>query len=391
MLLALNAGSSSLKFALFTAREGALLRQLHGQIEAIGVAPHLVVSDAAGAKLLERRWSASEEATHETILPELLAFLEAQIGGALDAIGHRVVHGGAGYTAPVLLTDADVEALDALTPLAPLHQPHSVAAIRAARAARPSLPQIACFDTAFHSTMPQEATRLALPEALVGDGVRRYGFHGLSYAYIARELRRIDPNLASGRVLVGHLGNGASLCALVGGLSVETTMGFTALEGLVMGTRPGTIDPGVILYLLQQKQMSAEAIETLLYRQSGLLALSGVSSDMRQLLASDDPRARAAVEQFTYRAAREAGGLIAAMGGVDGVVFTAGIGEHASPVRAAICARLGWLGLHLDEAANRAHAPIISAAGSAVRVRVMATDEEQMIAQSMRDLLAEAR
>lgn len=391
MLLALNAGSSSLKFALFTTGSGGLSRQLHGQIEAIGVAPHLVVTDAAGGSVLEKRWPAAAGATHETVLPELLAFLEDHSGSELEAIGHRVVHGGARYTAPVLLSDADVEALEALTVLAPLHQPHSVAAIRAARAARPLLPQVACFDTAFHSTQPEVATRLALPDAIVSKGVRRYGFHGLSYAYIARELRRIDPALAKGRVLVAHLGNGASLCALVDGVSVETTMGFTALEGLVMGTRPGTIDPGVILYLFQEEKLSASAVEKLLYTQSGLLALSGISSDMRQLLASPEPRARAAIEHFTYRVAREAGGLIAAMGGIDGVVFTAGIGEHASPIRAAIAARLGWLGLHLDDAANAGHAPIISAAGSAVRVRVMATDEEQMIALDMAELLAEAR
>lgn len=390
-ILCLNAGSSSLKFALY-AREGTDARLLaHGKIEAIGLAPHLIARDAAGVTLAERRWSHEDGATHETLLADLLNSVEAHVGRELVAVGHRVVHGGVDFAEPVRVTDAVLDKLDALCPLAPLHQPHNLAAIRAVKAARPRLVQVACFDTGFHQTQPPVATRLALPRALTGEGVRRYGFHGISYEYIARRLREIDPVMAGGRAIAAHLGNGASLCAMKGGGSIDTTMGFTALDGLVMGTRCGTIDPGVVLYLFQQKGLDAKAVEHLLYSESGLLGVSGLSSDMRDLAASDDPRAAEAVALFAYRAAREAGALACSLEGLDGIVFTAGIGENAADVRAMVCARLGWLGVTIDPQANAAHAPLISTAGSAVKVRVIPTDEERMIALHTLELLASAK
>ena len=267
--------------------------------------------------------------------------------------GHRIVHGGAEFSQPVVVDDRIVAALEALVPLAPLHQPHNLAAIRAITAASPDLPQVACFDTAFHQTQPPVAQVVALPRELTAEGVRRYGFHGLSYEYIAVGPARRGARVAAGRVVVAHLGNGASLCAMNGGRSVATTMGFSPLDGLVMGTRPGSLDPGVLLYLMSRHAMDAAAIEALLYHRSGLLGLSGLSSDMRTLLASPDPRAREAVDVFVYRIGRELGSLAAALGGLDALVFTAGIGEHAPEIRARVCRDAGWLGVELDEAANR--------------------------------------
>ncbi len=381
-VLSLNAGSSSLKFALFRIEAADDVRPMaRGQIEGIGTSPHLIARDAQGAVLTEQRWPDGAAMAHEAFFSVLFAWVEAHLDGdALAAVGHRVVHGGAAFVAPTLVDDAVLAKLDALSPLAPLHQPHNLAAIRAVQAVRPGLPEVACFDTAFHRTQPAVATRLALTRELEAQGVRRYGFHGLSYEYIARRLRQIDPVMAGGRVIGAHLGNGASLCAMANGVSLETTMGFTAVDGLVMGTRCGTLDPGVILYLTQSRGYTSQQVEDLIYRQSGLLGVSGLSSDMRVLTSSDAPAAREAVELFVYRLAREAGGLASSLGGLDGWVFTAGIGEHAADIRASTCAKLAWLGVEIDPDANARHAPVISTPASRVKVRVIPTDEEAMTA-----------
>lgn len=388
-VLCLNAGSSSLKFAVFELSGAAGMQPLvSGQIEGIGGRPHFVARDAGGHTLEDRRWDETHAPDHDALLHMLLGWTEAHLGAdRLVAAGHRVVHGGSRFTAPVRLTPEILQALDALTPLAPLHQPHSLAPVRAILALRPGLAQVACFDTAFHHTMPPVARRLALPRAFEADGVRRYGFHGLSYEYIAGVLRDTVPALAKARVVVAHLGNGASLCALSDGCSVDTTMGFTALDGLVMGTRCGALDPGVVLYLLQQKTMSADDISDLLYHRSGLLGVSGISGDMTELLQSGDDAAREAVELFVFRVAREVAAMASALQGLDGLVFTAGIGEHAAPVRAAVCARLAWLGVAIDPAANARHDTCIAAPGSRVDVRIIPTDEEAMIARHTIDTL----
>jgi acetate kinase len=387
-VLTLNAGSSSIKFALFEITGAKLDSTLRGQIEGIGTAPHFVAHDPAGGALADRRWPDGKSQTHEALLGILLDWTDRHLGtDALVAVGHRVVHGGRDHDRPARVTNVLLAALEQLTPLAPLHQPHNLSPIRAIASLRPGLPQVACFDTAFHHDMPPVATRLALPREYEADGVRRYGFHGLSYEYIAGRLRETAPELAAGRVIVAHLGNGASLCAMRNGRSVDTTMGFTALDGLVMGTRCGSIDPGAILYLQQARGMSAEQIEDLLYRRSGLLGVSGISSDMRELLASSDKRAKEAVDLFAFRIGREAGALVSSLGGLDGFVFTAGIGEHAPPIRAAVCARLAWLGVMLDEAANMRTATRISTKDSRVDVRVVPTDEEAMIARHTLDVI----
>jgi acetate kinase len=389
--LCLNAGSSSLKFALFHP-DGAsgMVAVAQGQIEGIGLEPHLITHDASGKVIAERHWARADNATHETLLGGLLEQIASDVGHDLVGVGHRVVHGGTDFSAPVLITSDVLDRLDMLCPLAPLHQPHNIAAIRAVMALRPALPQIACFDTAFHHGQPALATRLGLPRSFEAEGLRRYGFHGISYEYITRRLAEIDPGLAGGRVIAAHLGNGASLCAIKAGRSVDTTMSFTALDGLVMGTRCGSTDPGAILYLFQQKGMSAEAVEHLLYEQSGLLGVSGISSDMRVLLDSADPRAEEAVDLFTYRLAREAGALAASLAGLDGLVFTAGIGANAPEIRMRACARLAWLGIEIDTDANRRNDSLISTANSAVVVRVIPTNEELMIALHAADLLKNA-
>jgi acetate kinase len=313
----------------------------------------------------------------------VIAWAESHLDGhRLRAVGHRVVHGGARFGRPERITPEVLAALERLAPLAPLHQPHNLAPIRALAASRPDLPQVACFDTAFHHDMPAAAARFALPREYEDAGIRRYGFHGLSYEYIARELHQVAPMLANRRVIIAHLGNGASLCALRQGRSVDTTMGFTALDGLVMGTRCGNLDPGVILHFEQALGLTSAQVEDILYRRSGLLGVSGgIASDMRTLLASREPRARDAIELFVYRVAREVGALASSLGGLDGMVFTAGIGEHAPPIRTLIGARLDWLGVDLDAAANNAGAAVISTPRSRVEVRVMPTDEEAMIAR----------
>ncbi|MDX1656405.1 MAG: acetate/propionate family kinase [Candidatus Competibacteraceae bacterium] len=381
-ILVLNAGSSSLKFSLY--RLGAALHPVyHGQVEGIGTSPHLLVQE--GQRLVaEERW---QEGGHDRALARLLDWLDRTDRLTLRAVGHRVVHGGTALDKPVVVDDQVLAKLESLVPLAPLHQPHNLAGIRAVRASAPQLPQVACFDTAFHRRHPREADLFALPWTFYEQGIRRYGFHGLSYEAIARALPRVAPDIARGRVVVAHLGSGASLCALRDGVSIDSTMGLTALDGLPMGTRTGALDPGVVLYLIQNRGLDIEQLEDLLYRRSGLLGLSGVSNDMRQLLESDQPRAALAVDYFVYRIRREIGALAAALGGLDGLVFTAGIGEAAAPIRARVCRELTWLGVTLDEPANQKQGPRISAPGSRVQVWVIPTDEEGMIARHTVEVL----
>jgi acetate kinase len=387
-VLVLNAGSSSLKFRTYALAGGQLVETLRGQIEGIGAAPRFVASDAGGAPLEGRALAAAECADAGGALDRLWAWLEPRLaGGRLLAVGHRVVHGGAGHAAPVRIDAQVMAALAALVPLAPLHQPHNLAPIRVLATARPGLPQVACFDTAFHRSQPIEAELFGLPRAYFEAGVRRYGFHGLSYESIAGQLAQVAPEAAAGRTVVAHLGSGVSMCALQGGRSIATTMGFTALDGCPMGTRTGSLDPGVVLWLMRERGLSADAIESLLYRESGLLGLSGVSADMRVLQASDAPGARLAIDYFTYRLAREVGSLAAALGGLDALVFTAGIGEHQPAIRAAVAARCRWLGLELDEAANAQGGPRISRAASRVSAWRIPTDEERVIATQTVDVL----
>ncbi len=392
-ILTLNAGSSSLKFALFDSRmpTKALLR---GEVSDLNTAPHLTARDNEGNSLIDRSWQmaaeghAGSEGSFAVILSALLEFIDAHPGhGGLAAVGHRVVHGGGDHVAPERVTPALLQSLQTLIALDPLHMPHNLAPIRAIALARPKLPQIACFDTAFHHTIPPVAQRFALPRAISDAGVRRYGFHGLSYEYIADRLREEAPALARGKVVVAHLGAGASLCALLNGASIATTFGFSVLDGLVMATRCGSLDPGAILYLGRQGHSFAD-IEDMLYNRSGLLGVSGISEDIRVLLASKDDHAHEAVELFTYRLAIEIAGMAGALGGLDGIVFTAGIGQHSSEIRTAVCDRLAWLGVRLDLAANHAGECCISAADSDVDVRVMPTDEEVMIAQHVRNALS---
>ncbi|SDS51522.1 acetate/propionate family kinase [Bradyrhizobium canariense] len=389
-VLTLNAGSSSIKFSLFEIDGASSLRLAsQGEVEGIGSAPHFSVRDKAGTILADQTWPAPHQA-FESLLEGVIGWTETHLReDSLIAVGHRVVHGGPDHYRPELATPDLLAALDRLTPLAPLHEPHNVAPIRAIAAARPKLPQVACFDTAFHHTMPAVATRFALPREYEDAGVRRYGFHGLSYEYIAGRLREIAPDLARGRVIAAHLGNGASLCAMHDGHSVDTTMGFTALDGLVMGTRSGNLDPGVILYLQEERGLTAKQVEDLLYQRSGLLGVSGgIASDMRTLLDSDAVQAKEAVELFVFRIAREVGALTSSLGGLDGLVFSAGIGEHAPAIREMVCARLGWLGVELDQVANRQAKPnLISTPKSRIDVRVIPTDEEAMIARHTLDVV----
>ncbi len=381
-IIALNAGSSSLKFALYTCPSGAgdPAPVAHGEIEGIGDAPRLIIHEAGGATAIERDLPAASDDAN--LLQVVVDWFEGHARDySLVAAGHRVVHGGARFSAPVLARPDVLAELEALVPLAPLHQPHNLAAIRRLGEIAPRLPQVACFDTAFHHTNSALATTYALPRALTGEGVRRYGFHGLSYEYIASVLPRYAGSAARGRVVVAHLGHGASMCAMRDGRSLATTMGFTALEGLPMGRRCGRLDPGVILYLMKEKDMDYDALSDLLYSHSGLFGVSGISDDMRILLASPAAEAREAVDLFAYRIGRELGSLAAAAGGLDVLVFTGGIGEHAAPVRARACRYAEWLGVRLDEAANAASRTQISAPDSAVSVFVIPTDEDLMIAR----------
>ena len=378
-ILVLNAGSSSIKFAVFDAVADASA-QLRGDITGINGVPAFSAQDSAGVALSGQLPSAV--ATHEAALTWLFEWLRDFQGGSLIGAGHRVVHGGERYAEPALINAHVLAELERLIPLAPLHQPHNLAAIRALMTLHPTLPQVACFDTAFHRTQDTLAQHFALPRELTASGIKRYGFHGLSYEYIASTLPQHLGSHADGRVIVAHLGNGASLCAMHHRKSVATTMGFTALDGLMMGTRCGAIDPGVLLYLMRDKSMSPDQIEDLLYRRSGLLGVSGLSSNMRELLASGSPEANEATALFCYRAVREIGSLAAALGGLDALIFTAGIGERAHEIRAQICEGLSWLGLVIDDSANRAHHTTISSAQSRVAVCVIPTNEESMIARS---------
>ncbi|WP_167647657.1 acetate/propionate family kinase [Mameliella alba] len=383
--LVLNAGSSSLKFGLFRGRHPELVTR--GQVERIGGAAQLHLRDADGAALADTALPGYAAADHAGALSAVLhevkgRFPEAEIG----VVGHRVVHGGMEFAAPTRITPEVLRALEQLEPFAPLHQPHNLAGIRAALRAFPEARQVACFDTGFHRNHPFVNDTFALPRAYYEKGVRRYGFHGLSYDYISGALAEMAPTLHAGRVVVAHLGNGASMCGLLGGRSIASSMGFSALDGLPMGTRSGQLDPGVVLYLMDSEGMNATEISELLYRRSGLLGLSGISSDMRTLLASDDPRAREAVDYFCFRIRRELGGLAAALEGLDAVVFTGGIGENAAPVRAQVCRGLRWIGIELDEARNVANETVISSDMSRVRVLVIPTNEELVIARAAMDL-----
>ncbi|OAN58030.1 acetate/propionate family kinase [Magnetospirillum moscoviense] len=388
--LVINAGSSSIKFSLYFGNgDSKPVLKAKGQVEGINVAPHFIAQAVDGTVLAEQRWPADSNLVHQDLLKHLIDWVENHLDGArLVAAGHRVVHGGPRWSAPARITDELLDELESLVPLAPLHQPHNLAPIRALAVVHPGLVQVACFDTAFHRTNPKVAETFALPRELTEEGVRRYGFHGLSYEFIARRFKEIDPVRAAGKVVVCHLGSGASMCAIDNGRSVASTMGFTALDGLPMGTRTGTLDAGVVLYLLQQKGMNAAEIETLLYKKSGLLGVSGISNDMRVLLESNDPHAAEAVDLFCYRIRRELGSLAGAMGGLDALIFTAGIGEHSAPVRAMVCEGAGWLGIELDPAANAAHADKITTPASRLPVYVIPTDEEMMIAKHTRAVLA---
>lgn len=388
-ILVLNAGSSSIKFQLFAiGRSDGLERLLKGQIEGIGVKPHLSAKGEQGECLIDEAWAGDVVADVRAALEKVVAFLRARLGGKLPvAVGHRVVHGGVRFSQPTPVTDAVLAELEPLVPLAPLHQPNNLAPIRTICERLPGLLQVACFDTAFHRGHPDLADRFAIPEDLYRAGVRRYGFHGLSYEYIAGRLPDVAPDIAKGKVIVAHLGSGASMCAMAGGRSIESTMGFTALDGLPMGTRPGQIDAGVVLYLMQNKGMSAQQIERFLYHECGLKGLSGISNDVRVLLASEDPRAKLALDFFVYRIAVLAGSLAAAMGGLHGLVFTAGVGENAPVIREAVMNRLSWLGIACDPNGNAKNGPRISTEASAVSCYVVPTDEELMIAQHTRDCM----
>ncbi|MFL5285012.1 MAG: acetate/propionate family kinase [Rhodopila sp.] len=385
-VVVLNAGSSSIKFAVHAFDDGPA--EYRGQIEAIGVAPALKVRDKAGKVVAEHAWQAAG-VTHEIATRELVQVIVRLVGrDKVAAVGHRVVHGGLQYAAPALVNDAVLADLDMLVPLAPLHQPHNLAPIRAIAAHAPDLAQVACFDTAFHRSQSAVVQTFGLPRHYYDRGVRRYGFHGLSYEYIASRLPEVAPDIAAGRVVVAHLGNGASMCAVRNGRSIASTMGFTAVEGLLMGTRCGSIDPGVLIYLMDNDGLDARAIEKLIYRQSGLLGVSGgVSSDMRTLRASDAVEAKEAIALFVHRIIRETGSLAAAMGGIDGMVFTAGIGENDAATRLEVMQGCAWLGIIPDEARNAAGTGRITADGSRVAAWVIPTDEERMIARHTRAML----
>jgi len=385
----LNAGSSSIKFSLFALKGEELALELRGQVEGIHTAPHFIAKDRAGKTLAEKSWGEGVTLGHAGALDHLVAYVRERLGGGrLAGIGHRVVHGGLDYTQPVRVDAGVIAALEKFVPLAPLHQPHNLAPIRLLLERAPELPQVACFDTSFHRSNPEIAQMFALPAELHAQGVRRYGFHGLSYEYVASVLAQFDAGAARGRTIVMHLGNGSSMCAMNAGRSVASTMGFTAVDGLPMGTRCGAIDPGVILYLMDQRGMDARAIEKLIYNQSGLLGVSGISSDMRTLLASGDPRAKLAVDLYLYRIRRELGSLAAALGGLDAIVFTAGIGENSAVLRERACRDAAWLGLEVDPAANAKGGPRIAARESGVSAWVIPTNEELMIARHTLALLA---
>jgi acetate kinase len=390
LIIVLNAGSSSLKFTIYSAHGEKPAPLYDGQIEGIGTEPRFKVKDGAGKVVEERKWPPGAPLDHEGAIDALFAWGRGVLSSSdrIVAVGHRVVHGGLEYTKPIIVNDHILGDLEKFVPLAPLHQPHNLAAIRIVAKRNPGIPQVACFDTSFHTSIPAVGQAFALPRKITEQGVRRYGFHGLSYEYIASVLPGVDPAAAKGRTVVAHLGNGASLCAMKELKSTACTLGFTAVEGLMMGTRCGTLDPGVLLYLMDECGMNTRDLEKLIYKESGLLGVSGISSDMRTLLESADPRAAEAVELFVYRITREMGSLAAALGGLDALVFTGGIGENAAPIRDRVCRAAQWLGLEFDEKANAGGGPRVSREGSRVRAWVIPTDEELMIALHTRQALA---
>ena len=387
-ILVLNAGSSSIKVAVFAERAGELALELRGQVESLYTQPRFEAHDPTGRVVAEKSWGRTTLG-HDGAVEYLSDVLPHHLADhRLVGVGHRVVHGGLEYTAPVRVEARTLAALERLIPLAPLHQPHNLSPIAQLLKRAPELPQVVCFDTSFHRTNPDVAQRFALPAELHDAGVQRYGFHGLSYEYIAAELPRVDATAAAAKTVVLHLGNGSSMCAMDAGHSVATTMAFTPADGLPMGTRCGALDPGVILYLMEERKMDARAIERLLYDESGLLGVSGISSDMRTLLASAAPSARLAIDIYVYRIRRELGSFAAALGGIDAIVFTGGIGENAPAIRERVCRDAAWLGVELAAAANAQGGPRISAPGSRVSAWVVPTNEELMIAQHTRRVLA---
>ncbi|MGT2502169.1 acetate/propionate family kinase [Bradyrhizobium guangxiense] len=390
-ILVVNAGSSSVKFQIFSVEgDGRLRRQIKGQMDGIGSRPRLKASGAAGDPLADRAYPIEAVPDVSTAMGVAGEWLREELRIHPIAVGHRVVHGGPDYDKPVLVDHGVVARLERFINLAPLHQPHNLAPIRSILTNFPTLPQAACFDTAFHRTHGALADYYAIPHRLHAEGVRRYGFHGLSYEYIARTLPSVAPEIAKRRVIVAHLGSGASMCAMKNGRSVESTMGFTALDGLPMGTRPGQLDPGVVLYLMAEKGMSAATVQDFLYRECGLKGLSGISNDMRELEKSDDPKAKLAIDYFAYRIGLNAGMLAAALQGLDAFVFTAGIGENSATIRARVVEQLGWLGVALDPIQNARHERLISQPGTLIPVYVVPTDEELMIAQHTLSLLINA-
>ena len=381
-ILVLNAGSSSLKFGLFDTIDTGAKHLFAGEVADIGDKPHLTVKDMNGKIILDRSWPLPR--TQDDILHDILGWADERAGkDELAAVGHRIVHGGSQFIAAARLDQETIDQLSRLTPMAPLHQEACLAPARALRSLRPNLMQIGCFDTAFHSALEPPVSRFAILRSYEESGIRRYGFHGLSYEFIAGRLKEVSPALAGKRTVVAHLGSGASLCAMRNGRSLDTTMGFTPLDGLMMGTRCGTIDPGILLYLQSERGMSAEDLEQLLYHKSGLLGVSGISSDMRTLLSSSDPRAAEAIELFTFEVAKAICAMALTLEGLDCLVFTGGIGEHAAKVRATVCNRLRWLGLELDRQANNADADLISLGSSSVEIRVIRTSEETTIARQV--------
>lgn len=388
-ILTINAGSSSIKFALFELNGGlSETATVSGQIDGIGAEARLVARDPAGKHEVALQLAGGQEAQHQASLNFLLKWLqETQKGWNLAAVGHRVVHGGELFSAPIAVDREIVHKLERFINLAPLHQPHNLNGIKAIAQLLPAVPQVACFDTAFHRTNPPVAQAFAIPRALSAEGIKRYGFHGLSYEYIARVLPGHTPR-ANGRVIVAHLGNGSSMCAMLERRSLASTMGFTAIDGLMMGTRTGAIDPGVLLYLMDNKGMGSPELTRMLYKESGLLGVSGISQDMRTLLASSAPEAEEAIDLYCFRIVRELGSLAAAVGGLDVLVFTGGIGEHAAEIRRRVCTRLAWLGATLDDAANAADRLRISTPESGVDLLVIPTNEEWMIAHHAQYLLA---
>jgi acetate kinase len=379
----LNAGSSSLKFCVYCRPEAEAWRlEARGQVEGIGTSPRFAAKDGASAALDTHDVNLSAVKDAGTALDSLAAWLRARYGGArVLGVGHRVVHGGAKFAGPIIVTPQVLEDLRKLVPLAPLHQPYNLAAIDAVSERLPGVPQVACFDTSFHRGQAAVAELIPLPDEICRGGVQRYGFHGLSYEYVASVLPQVAPEIAGGRVIVAHLGSGASLCALKNGKSVDHSLGFTALDGLCMGTRPGALDPGVVLYLFQSLNLSPREVETILYKKSGLLGISGISNDMRDLVGSSEPRARLAVDYFVYRAAKEIGALASVLGGIDGLVFTAGIGENSAEIRRRLCESSAWLGVDVDQDANARKGPRISRTGSRASAWVIPTNEELMIAR----------